>query len=443
MWLLLLFSVFVTSVAAQQDSPADDAKALLVQVRKKLMLTVNRLPRYMCTETIDRSTFRPKTKLKGVFCDDLAVLRKKTDWRVRENTSDRLRLDVAVSGRLEMYSWAGEGRFQDRSLADLVQRGATSTGAFVSFLSAIFGNDAANFTYNGDVSAGGRALVEFSFRVPLDKSDYRLESTVHGAIVFSAIVAYDGTFLVDPKTFDLVRLTVRVDRIPPELNVCEDITTLNYGSVRLNNAEFFLPKDVRFQAINADGSELENRTVFSGCHEFHSESSLSFDTETEHGPPQNAEVRALALPPGLPFTLALTQAIETATAAAGDRIKAKLTSPIKEKHNNVLIPKGAAVTGRIVQIERHYGGEFESLTLAFKLETVEANGVPQPFAVRLESAVRSSKSVDSLEMRQDLGSFGQMFDREDPGVGFLEFQDVSRNFLINRGVKIEGITAPK
>lgn len=443
MWLLLLFSAFVTSVAAQQDSPADDAKALLLQVRQKLMLTVNRLPRYMCTETIDRSTFRPKTKLKGVSCDEVAVLRKKTDWRVREDTSDRLRLDVAVSGRIEMFSWAGEDRFQDRSLADLVQRGATSTGAFVSFLSAVFGTDTADFTYNGDVNADGRALVEFSFRVPLDKSDYRLENTVHGAIVFSAIVAYDGTFLVDPKTFDLVRLTIRVHRIPPELSVCENITTLNYRSVRLNNAEFFLPKDVRFQAISADGSELENRTLFSGCHEFHSESSLSFDTQTEHGPAQNAEVRVLALPPGLPFTLALTHAIETATAAAGDRIKAKLTSPIKEKHNHVLVPKGAAVTGRIVQIERHYGGEFESLTLAFKLETVEANGVPQPFDVKLESVVRSSKSVDSSAMRQDLGSMGQVFDREDPGVGFLEFQNVSRNFVINPGVEIQGITAPK
>jgi hypothetical protein len=68
--------------------------------------------------------------------------------------------------------------------------------------------------------------------------------------------------------------------------------------------------------------------------------------------------------------------------------------------------------------------------------------VPQPFEVKLESVVRSSKSVDSSAMRQDLGSMGQMFDREDPGVGFLEFQNVSRNFVINPGVEIQGTTAP-
>ena len=314
MRLLLLLSVFAASVVAQQDSPEGDAKALLLQVRKKLMLTVNRLPRYMCTETIDRSTFRPKAKVRGVFCDDLARLRKQSDWKVRQDTSDRLRLDVAISGRIEMFSWAGEDRFQDRSLADLVRRGATSTGAFVSFLSAVFGTDAANFTYHGEVNGDGRALVEFGFRVPLEESDYRLENRVDGAIVFSALVPYDGTFLVDPKTFDLVRLTVRADRIPPELDVCEDVTTLTYGSVRLHNSIFLLPQDVRLHAINSDGSELENRTVFSGCHEFHSESSLSFDTQTEQGAAQKTEFRALALPPGLPFRFALTHAIDTATA---------------------------------------------------------------------------------------------------------------------------------
>jgi hypothetical protein len=225
MWLLLLLSVFATAVAAQQDTPRGDAKALLLEVRKKVMLTVNRLPKFMCTETVDRSIFRPKTKLRGVFCDDLANLRKHADWRVSKYTSDRLRLDVAILDRTEMFSWAGEGRFQDRSLADLVRHGATSTGAFVSFLNSIFGNDAANFTYNGDVNVNGRALAEFGFSVPLDKSQYRLEEKKYGAIV-----AYDGTFLVDPKTFDLLRLTVRADGVEfHRLAHCRTSTLLRLG----------------------------------------------------------------------------------------------------------------------------------------------------------------------------------------------------------------------
>jgi len=46
--------------------------------------------------------------------------------------------------------------------------------------------------------------------------------------------------------------------------------------VRLNDSGFLLPKDARLQIVDADGSELDNRTAFSGCHEFHSASSINF-----------------------------------------------------------------------------------------------------------------------------------------------------------------------
>lgn len=436
---LLLLCALATSVAAQQYPPGDDAKSLLLEVRKKVMLTINRLPKYMCTETIDRSTFKPEAKVLGRSCDDLAIRRKQADWKVRLYTSDRLRLDVAISGVSEMYSWAGEDRFRDQSLADLVGDGATSTGAFAAFLSSIFGTNAANFTYNGDVKADGRVLVEFGFRVPLENSSYRIASKLH-----SGIVPYDGTFLVDPNTFDLARLTVRAYQLPAELNACEDITTLNYGSVRLNDCEFLLPKNVRLQVINANGTELENRTVFSGCHEFCGESSLQFGDvpQIQQGASQITAFRAVALPAGLPVRLALTRSIDTATAAAGDPVKAELTTAIKTKNNSVLVPRGAAVTGRIVQIKRLRRARSESLTLAVKLETVEINGVPQKFDARLQSAVkRRTNPVNPLVSRQDLGSFDQMSDSENPGVGVLEFQDVTTDYVINRGTEIDGLTA--
>lgn len=113
-WLLLL-CVFGTPVAAQQAPTGDDAKALLFAVRKKVMQTVNRLPKDMCTETIDRSTFLPEADLLSRSYDDFASRRKKADSRMRKYKSDRLRLDVATSIGAEMYSWAGENRFEERS----------------------------------------------------------------------------------------------------------------------------------------------------------------------------------------------------------------------------------------------------------------------------------------------------------------------------------------
>jgi hypothetical protein len=36
----------------------EDPQELLLKVRRNVMETVERLPKYMCTETIDRSRFR-------------------------------------------------------------------------------------------------------------------------------------------------------------------------------------------------------------------------------------------------------------------------------------------------------------------------------------------------------------------------------------------------
>ena len=438
MFQIVLICALASPTPAQQPSPQDDPRTLLMAVRDKLLSTIDRLPKYMCTETVDRSTFDPKEEFAGHSCDDLASRRKKPGWKLFKSSSDRLRLDVAVSADSEMFSWAGENRFGDRSLADLVGGGATSTGAFASFLGAIFGSNAAEFTYNGDITVNSQALAEFGFRVPLEKSGYRIGNKRR-----RVIVPYDGTFLVDPKTFDLVRLVVHADQLPPSLNACESTTTLEYGIVRLNNSEFVLPKNVRLLVVNANGGEFDNRTVFSSCHEFLGESKLNFDvSETGQAATQKLNIKPLVLPEGLSFRLALAMPINTATAAAGDLVHAKLATPIKDKHTGILVPKDAAITGRIVQITRIYGAGSQALQLGIKLETIEADGALQPFDARLESVIRRrQRSFKALIDRLDLGSFDDMSDETGPDVGLLEFEDVGPGYIVNRGVEIEGMTA--
>ncbi len=77
---------------------------------------------------------------------------------------------MAIS--VEMYSWVGESRFDNRDLLDLVNDGAISSGSFGSYLKALFRTDAASFTYNGDLTRDGRTFYEFGFRVPREKSRY-------------------------------------------------------------------------------------------------------------------------------------------------------------------------------------------------------------------------------------------------------------------------------
>ena len=421
--------------AAQQDSSSDDVRALLLQVRKTVLQTVQQLPRYLCTETIDRSVLRPKESVENRSCDDLAGLRRRHDWTVVPASSDRLRLDVAVSRQDEMYAWVGEDRFTDRSLADLVGSGATSTGEFVSFLGSIFGSNSASFTYNGDVHFNGRVLAEFAFEVPMDKSHFSI-----GNKASEGTVPYHGVFWVDPATFELVRLSVDADRMPSGLNVCESALTLDYRQLELNGNDFLIPTNVVWRVFKIDGSQFESHTKFSNCHEFRGESTLSFDepSSTATGVVR-AQAKPVDLPAGLPFSISLSKPIDSSRAAAGDPFRAELARSIRGKRGAVLVPKGAAVTGRILRLSKTYEGASQSLTLRVALENIEVNGTLQPFHAELNSAVRRyGRALDELVRRQRLGTFDEIRFADAPGS--IEFRNAGSDFLIPAGLTMDGKT---
>jgi hypothetical protein len=443
-WLTLIAisAISAISLRAAQTSSEDDPKALLLEVRKNLLLTVHSLPNYMCTETVDRSMWEPLGPFSGSSCDALTSARKKTSWKIRQTESDRLRLDVAVSSGSEMFSWVGAGRFEERSLADLVGSGATSTGSFASLLSSIFATNDARFTFDGTSGTPSGPLAEFGFVVPLERSKYSVGNKAH-----RAVVKYEGTFLVDPKTFTLVQLTIHADDLPAELNVCEDTTILDYERIRLNGSEFLLPKDARFHVVGVGGSELKNRTIFSGCHEFRGESTLTFVPPAETTTTETrgmAKPAAAALPAGLPFTLTLSQSIDASKAAAGDVIKGKLTRAIRGPRREVLVPKGAVVTGRLVEVVRLYGAEAQSLRIGIKLETIESGGIATQFDAQLESAEKRTTSpheaADDLKRREALGSFDEMSKPAAVGVAYLVFDGVTKDYTVQAGFEIAGKT---
>src|ERR1017187_1429622 len=80
---LLLVCGLAFSLQAQQD-PTD----LLLKVRGRVKDSVNRLPKYMCTQTIDRQQYEPARGKQAARCDDSPAQK---DLHV--TTSDRLRFD--------------------------------------------------------------------------------------------------------------------------------------------------------------------------------------------------------------------------------------------------------------------------------------------------------------------------------------------------------------
>jgi len=256
---LLAFSIAAT-LQAQQD-PAD----LLLRVRARIDESLNRLPNYMCTQTIDRYRYQPNVPDHSVACDESSE-RPSTHL----NTSDRLRFEVAVKSTGEMYGWPGENRFDDRELVDIVTDGAISTGTFTAFLTGIFANDAATFTYDGETTQDGRTFSEFGFHVPYEKSHYFIGFATH-----RAVTGYDGTFLVNPKTADLARLSIRTSQLPAESGACYSSTTLDYARIHLQGIEFLLPSLSVLRIFSRDGSMAENHILYSNCHEFLGESESS------------------------------------------------------------------------------------------------------------------------------------------------------------------------
>src|SRR5437868_14750234 len=98
MRLVLAALAFATVIHAQdlaeQDKPtSDNPRDLLLRVRDKVLDTVDRLPRYMCTQTIDRFRYEPATILEVSSCDDLFGKRKTQPWNLLLTSSDRIRLD--------------------------------------------------------------------------------------------------------------------------------------------------------------------------------------------------------------------------------------------------------------------------------------------------------------------------------------------------------------
>jgi hypothetical protein len=215
--------------------------------------------------------------------------------------------------------------------------------------------------------------------------------------------------------------------------------------MRLNSSEFLLPRSARFQVVYANGNELDNRTAFSGCHEFLGESNLNSGTPSEIGvgPDAGTSKGVPALPSGFPFSVALTQPIHPSTAAAGDLVEARLTRAIHGKRNKVLAPRGAAVTARLVQMEWLYGSAAQTLLVGIKLETIEINGSVCPFDAKLESTKKRAyppSGTEGLIRRQDLGTFDETARPDNAAVGYLTFGDVTKDFVIRSGFEIAGKT---
>jgi hypothetical protein len=344
---LFLLAWAISRSAAAAYNPTE----VLTRAIQRAIDRARTIPNYTCVETVTRVYFSPAAMSLPRDCSVLLDQRRHPtpDMILHPYSTDRLRLDVTMSSRGEIFSWSGASRFEDHDIDHIVRNGPMGTGSFGGFLTTIFTSDAKRFTFERILTVNGREMMEYSFQVALPDSHYKVklnEDWTH--------VPYSGTFQVDPESGDVQSMTVTTGTSPPATGMCRSTTTLDFARVRIGNELFMLPGHARQRFIYPSVEETENSTAFTNCREFRGESTVTFSPEDPAAPRSSKRVATApeaAIPRGLRFTLELTAPIPTDTAAAGDPFTAKLSDTLRDDRNKVLAPKGSLVGGRLLRVQ--------------------------------------------------------------------------------------------
>jgi len=375
-----LLSCALLLAAATAASTADsEASELFRKVRAKVLEDVSHVPRYTCVQTINRAQYRPQYGARPANCRDLIAARKQLASLGYLLSRDRVRLDVAIVDGAETFSWAGARRFETSHVDELVTSGTTGSGEFVSFLISIFGPDA------NAISRLRPTL--FAYSIPAEKSHYRYRT--NGP---ERTAAYHGTFVVDPATAELKRLTVETDDFPPEEAACSVEDTMDYHRVKIGNGDFLLPEVAAMNVLYNSGIESVNETRYSECHEYAGESTIRFDDGTATPPdapsvPAKISAPPRPLPSGLHFRIGLTSPIHSETAAAGDAITGVVLRDVKDRKLGVIARKDDVVHGRILQIEQRMF-PLPHWTLAIRFDGLDHGSAEQPLSLELRDGSR-------------------------------------------------------
>jgi hypothetical protein len=331
-------------------------------VRAAAAQDLRRLPDYTCAMNIERlGRSKPSDRFDRL---------------------DSLRLEVALVAGEEMFAWPGSQSFASRSIFDFAPGGAISSGDFAGHARQVFLGNAIAIQYAGLDTLDGRKLHHFRFRAPLEVSRYLISDGRR-----SAIAAYEGDAWAEEDTFRLARLAVRVPDPPKELLVRGADNVIDYQIVRLEGVDRLLPSASELTLRDALGHESRNRTVFTGCRQYGSVSTLHFE-EPAAGATPVAGLHEVQLPAGLDLKLRLQSAIDPGAASAGDAFQATLSEDVKEK-GRTLAPRGARINGRILAVAR-VRGAVDGFQVVMRLESASWEGATAKLRAELIAPLSGS-----------------------------------------------------
>jgi hypothetical protein len=252
----LAFFSWISAFAADARAE-EDPELLLQRIRGKITAHLSQLHNYTCHVVIDRLV--------------RSVRASSFDHR------DTVELEVAFVGDLELFSRAGETRFEEQPVHQMVPGGMIGNDAFGSHDDNVFAGDAATFKYAGSCKKDGHKTFRYNFRVTQQNSQLLVKQNNSP----SETVGYQGSFWVDAETLDMVRLEWKTDSIPPSVGLSSVEKSMRYKLVQIGNSDFLLPLHTELASFDQSGNYRLNTVSLERCLEFTGESVVTYSTPTE------------------------------------------------------------------------------------------------------------------------------------------------------------------
>jgi hypothetical protein len=320
-----LAAVAAAALLAQTPPAAPPAgqSILLSRIRVVASALFKNMPNYTCTMRIERYVRAPEKR-------EFVLL-------------DNVRVEVIYIKGAELFAWPGAGSFEHRDLAQMVGGGTISTGDFAGHAASILLSSGVEIQYIGQEDLEGHATYRYGFRVARAQSHYVMRVPPK-----EADVGYQGTFWVDHDTLEPLRIDLFIDDIPDVLPVRSATKSILYQQTRLGDGVFLLPASADMTLFNTGGSAFRNRTIFSSCHQYVGESSVTFDAPAPSEPaPAQTRAASWSLPARLEVSLRGNQPFEYPNSAVGDPVAFTVARNASTR-GQVWLPKGATVEGRVV-----------------------------------------------------------------------------------------------
>lgn len=396
--------VLFSAAALLSAQTVANPNELYQRARERVLERVSHLPNFTCVQTIVRRTYAGGAAGKHPpSCDQTVKASAPGKHGSAQISSDRLRVDVAIADKHEVYSWVGAARFEEDDLHKLVGGGQTSMGDFGSLVAAIF-NDHPSMHFEGERSVGGKRLLEFSYQTPAESSQYTVKVAWE-----NFVTAYDGSIFLDAQSGELARVTARSAVLPEQTGYCQVSKELEYGHLRMGNADVLIPSEAASMAMDRNGAAMESVSDYSSCREYVGESVLRFDIaeadQSKDAGTTSTGAPPASIPPGLAFDCRIVTPIDSDRAAAGDPIEGVLRSPITDTSGKVLAPEGTRVRGRILTFAQHAAKPKDYFEIGVQLRWLELNGVRVPFAASMVNAVEDDKRSIHLSLHPYVGTF--------------------------------------